>query len=211
MSNASVLGTAVTLASSTWPQPSIPLATPAGPHMDPIGNSSQGGPKLFLTTPLARGISGIFVWAALALTCHQIYLHLRSYTVPHEQRYIIRLLFIVPIYAVDSWLSLLLLGDHQYYVYFDSVRDCYEGEPAGPQGRPHLHSWPCLPAPFGGRAGVKSSLLTRRWAVRTHWPLCGRKMRLCAFLKSYSPEASLPYRVVGVRFPFLEIGSPRAW
>ncbi|XP_075383729.1 transmembrane protein 184A isoform X2 [Tenrec ecaudatus] len=126
MSNASVPGTAITLASSTWPQPSIPLATPARPHMDPIGNSSQGAPKLFLTTSLARGISGIFVWAALALTCHQIYLHLRSYTVPHEQRYIIRLLFIVPIYAVDSWLSLLLLGDHQYYVYFDSVRDCYE-------------------------------------------------------------------------------------
>lgn len=56
----------------------------------------------------------------------QIYLHLRSYTVPNEQRYIVRLLFIVPIYAFDSWLSLLLLGGHQHYVYFDSVRDCYE-------------------------------------------------------------------------------------
>ncbi|XP_077879695.1 transmembrane protein 184A isoform X1 [Ictidomys tridecemlineatus] len=56
----------------------------------------------------------------------QIYLHLRSYTVPQEQRYIIRLLLIVPIYAFDSWLSLLLLGGHEYYVYFDSVRDCYE-------------------------------------------------------------------------------------
>ncbi|XP_046522840.1 transmembrane protein 184A isoform X4 [Equus quagga] len=56
----------------------------------------------------------------------QIYLHLRSYTVPNEQRYIIRLLFIVPIYAFDSWLSLLLLGAHQRYIYFDSVRDCYE-------------------------------------------------------------------------------------
>lgn len=64
---------------------------------------------------------------ALALP-GQIYLHLRSYTVPSEQRYIIRLLFIVPVYAFDSWLSLLLLGGHQYYVYFDSVRDCYEGE-----------------------------------------------------------------------------------
>lgn len=58
----------------------------------------------------------------------QIYTHLRNYTVPKEQRYIIRILFIVPIYAFDSWLSLLLLGSHQYYVYFDSVRDCYEGE-----------------------------------------------------------------------------------
>ena len=58
----------------------------------------------------------------------QIYLHLRSYTVPNEQRYIIRLLLVVPVYAFDSWLSLLLLGAHQHYVYLDSVRDCYEGE-----------------------------------------------------------------------------------
>ncbi|XP_069920377.1 transmembrane protein 184A isoform X3 [Oryctolagus cuniculus] len=56
----------------------------------------------------------------------QIFLHLRSYTVPLEQRYIIRLLLIVPVYAFDSWLSLLLLGGYPYYVYFDSVRDCYE-------------------------------------------------------------------------------------
>ncbi|ERE74824.1 transmembrane protein [Cricetulus griseus] len=75
---------------------------------------------------LARGVSGVFVWTALLLTCHQIYSHLRSYTVPQEQRFVIRLLFIVPIYAFDSWLSLLLLGGHPYYVYFDSVRDCYE-------------------------------------------------------------------------------------
>ncbi|XP_023569220.1 transmembrane protein 184A isoform X1 [Octodon degus] len=121
--------TGAPLAPSTWPLPSPPAATPtvpAGPQMDHMSNSSQGAPQLFLTTALARGISGIFVWAALVLTCHQIYLHLRSYTVPCEQRYIIRLLLIVPIYAFDSWLSLLLLGGHEYYVYFDSVRDCYE-------------------------------------------------------------------------------------
>ncbi|XP_042827571.1 transmembrane protein 184A isoform X2 [Panthera tigris] len=113
----------------TWPRPSPGPAVPtvpAGPQMDRMGNSSQGASRLFLTTALARGISGVFVWTALVLTCHQIYLHLRSYTVPNEQRYIIRLLFIVPIYAFDSWLSLLLLGGHQHYVYFASVRDCYE-------------------------------------------------------------------------------------
>ncbi|CAG2164154.1 unnamed protein product, partial [Oppiella nova] len=36
-----------------------------------------------------------------------------------------RILFIVPIYALDSWLSLLFFRDN-YYVYFDSVRDWYE-------------------------------------------------------------------------------------
>ncbi|KAF6083334.1 transmembrane protein 184A [Phyllostomus discolor] len=117
-------------APATGPQPTPPAAMPTEPAGllpgDHVGNSSQAASQLFLTTPLARGISGIFVWTALALTCHQIYLHLRSYTVPNEQRYIIRLLFMVPVYALNSWLSLLLLGARQHYIYLDSVRDCYE-------------------------------------------------------------------------------------
>ncbi|KAM7142353.1 transmembrane protein 184A isoform 1-T2 [Molossus nigricans] len=131
MTNAlGLLGTAsVPLVSATWVQPS-PLPAmppePTGLQMDPVGNSSQGASPLFLTSALARGLSGVFVWTALVITCHQIYLHLRSYTVPSEQRYIIRLLLVVPVYAFVSWLSLLLLGAHQHYVYLDSVRDCYE-------------------------------------------------------------------------------------
>ncbi|XP_015746161.1 transmembrane protein 184A isoform X1 [Python bivittatus] len=89
-------------------------------------NHSQETQPLFLTTSTAKVISGLFVWTALFLTFHQIFLHLKNYTIPNEQRYIIRILFIVPIYAFDSWLSLLLIGSHQYYIYFDSVRDCYE-------------------------------------------------------------------------------------
>ncbi|MFT7798811.1 transmembrane protein 184A-like isoform X2 [Arapaima gigas] len=90
------------------------------------GNGTAVENELFLNTTAAQALSGIFVWSALLITCHQIYTHLRSYTVPNEQRYIIRILFIVPIYAFDSWLSLLFISNHQYYVYFDSVRDCYE-------------------------------------------------------------------------------------
>uniref|UniRef100_A0A8B9SRT0 Transmembrane protein 184B n=1 Tax=Anas platyrhynchos TaxID=8839 RepID=A0A8B9SRT0_ANAPL len=56
----------------------------------------------------------------------QIYMHLRCYSCPNEQRYIVRILFIVPIYAFDSWLSLLFFTNDQYYVYFGTVRDCYE-------------------------------------------------------------------------------------
>ncbi|XP_028310306.1 transmembrane protein 184A [Gouania willdenowi] len=82
--------------------------------------------EMFLTTVPAQALSGFFVWSALLITCHQIYTHLRSYSVPNEQRYIIRILFIVPVYSFDSWLSLLFIGNDQYYVYFDSIRDCYE-------------------------------------------------------------------------------------
>uniref|UniRef100_A0A671P1M0 Transmembrane protein 184B-like n=1 Tax=Sinocyclocheilus anshuiensis TaxID=1608454 RepID=A0A671P1M0_9TELE len=81
---------------------------------------------IFLMTPAAQTVSGIFTWTALLLTCQQIYMHLRYYNTPNEQRHIVRILFIVPIYAFDSWLSLLFFTNEEYYVYFDTVRDCYE-------------------------------------------------------------------------------------
>lgn len=59
------------------------------------------------------------------LTFHhpQIFQHLRYYSVPEQQLWIARILFIVPIYGFCSWLGLLLPG---YSVYFDAVRSCYE-------------------------------------------------------------------------------------
>ncbi|XP_031559040.1 transmembrane protein 184B-like [Actinia tenebrosa] len=81
--------------------------------------------QIFFQTAAARGISGLFVMLALLITCHQIYQHLSYYTNPSEQRWIVRILFIVPIYAFDSWLSLMFF-EQSYYVYFDSIRDCYE-------------------------------------------------------------------------------------
>ncbi|XP_020288669.1 transmembrane protein 184B isoform X1 [Pseudomyrmex gracilis] len=81
---------------------------------------------IFLQTHAAQGIAGIFVWVALFLTCQQIYQHLRWYTNPTEQRWIVRILFIVPIYAIYSWVSLLFFNSESYYVYFFTVRDCYE-------------------------------------------------------------------------------------
>ncbi len=58
----------------------------------------------------------------------QIYVHLRFYSCPNEQRWIVRILFIVPIYSFDSWLSLLFFDHDDYYIYFNTVRDCYEGK-----------------------------------------------------------------------------------
>ncbi|XP_037332546.2 transmembrane protein 184A [Pungitius pungitius] len=107
--------------------PILPVkADPSNMTIIETSNGTIVEDQMFLNTLAAQALSGIFVWAALLLTCHQIYTHLRSYTVPNEQRYIIRILFIVPVYAFDSWLSLLFISNDQYYVYFDSVRDCYE-------------------------------------------------------------------------------------
>jgi hypothetical protein len=83
-------------------------------------------PKIFLQTSAAQGIAGAFTFAAILITCYQIYRHLRFYSCPNEQRWIVRILFIVPIYSFDSWLSLLFFSHDNYYVYFNTVRDCYE-------------------------------------------------------------------------------------
>lgn len=89
-------------------------------------NQTQLQPLIFLQTQAAQGIAGTFAFAAILITCHQIYLHLRYYSCPNEQRWIIRILFIVPIYSFTSFLSLMFFENDNYYVYFDSVRDCYE-------------------------------------------------------------------------------------
>ncbi|XP_014225631.1 transmembrane protein 184B isoform X1 [Trichogramma pretiosum] len=81
---------------------------------------------IFLQTQAAKGLAGAFVWAALFISCQQIYQHLRWYTNAAEQRWIVRILFIVPIYATYSWISLLFFNNESYYVYFFTVRDCYE-------------------------------------------------------------------------------------
>ncbi len=82
--------------------------------------------QLFLETVTCQIITGFFAWAALIITVHHIFLHLQNYNVKNEQKWIIRLLFIVPIYAFDSWLSLLFFKNDYYYVYFNSIRDCFE-------------------------------------------------------------------------------------
>lgn len=88
-------------------------------------NSTEHSNSVFFDSAWAHSIAGFCTWAALFITSHQIYQHLRWYSCPSEQRWIIRILFIVPIYAFDSWLSLLFFSN-DVYIYFNSIRDCYE-------------------------------------------------------------------------------------
>lgn len=103
-----------------------PYTTSLPPITSPVTPLGPTENLLFLQTTAAQAIAGAFVWAALLITCHQIYQHLRYYSNPAEQRWIVRILLFVPIYAFDSWLSLLFFNKDNYYIYFDTVRDCYE-------------------------------------------------------------------------------------
>lgn len=63
------------------------------------------------------------VIAAIVLAVRHIYRHLLNYTEPTYQRYIVRIIFMVPVFATMSFLSLVL---NESSIYFDSIREIYE-------------------------------------------------------------------------------------
>ena len=48
----------------------------------------------------------------------------QRYNVPSQQKWIVRIIFMIPIYAVASWLSMRY---YHYSLYFDAFRGIYEG------------------------------------------------------------------------------------
>ncbi|ORY02715.1 DUF300-domain-containing protein [Basidiobolus meristosporus CBS 931.73] len=67
--------------------------------------------------------SGVCAVMAASISFFLIYKHAQFYTKPNQQRYIIRIVLMVPIYAVISWLSYRF---YQESIYFEVIRDCYE-------------------------------------------------------------------------------------
>lgn len=96
------------------------------PDSETDAHAHEVSMQIFLQKPPGKALASLCVWAAILVTGYQIFQYLRYYTNPPEQRYIIRILFIVPVYAFTSWLSLLFFSYNNYYVYFNAVRDCYE-------------------------------------------------------------------------------------
>jgi hypothetical protein len=65
----------------------------------------------------------VFVCLAVPISIWDIAQHLRYWHNPTLQRYIVRILWMVPIYAVDSFIALRYPG---VGLYFRVVRECYE-------------------------------------------------------------------------------------
>ncbi|OWF35232.1 Transmembrane protein 184B [Mizuhopecten yessoensis] len=154
------------------------------------GNASYIQPLIFLQTRAAQGIGGVCAFLALLITVHQIYLHLRYYTCPNEQRWIVRILFIVPIYSFDSFLSLMFFNNDNYYVYFDSIRDCYEAFV--------IYSFLSLCYEYlGGESSIMSEI--RGKPIKSSWIWCtcclsGRQYTI-GFLR-FCKQATLQFCIV---------------
>src|SRR3989338_10782118 len=69
-----------------------------------------------------RIVGGVFGFLACVVSGWSIVQHLRHFFKPDSQRHVVRILLFVPIYSLDSFLSLLVPG---IAIYFDVIRDCY--------------------------------------------------------------------------------------
>ncbi|KAM2909514.1 hypothetical protein FF1_002486 [Malus domestica] len=67
--------------------------------------------------------ASIFVLVALFLSMYLIFEHLAAYNQPEEQKFLIGLILMVPVYALESFLSLL---DSNVAFNCEAIRDCYE-------------------------------------------------------------------------------------
>ncbi|KAM6301241.1 LOW QUALITY PROTEIN: transmembrane protein 184C [Aegotheles albertisi] len=68
-------------------------------------------------------IAGIFLLMTIPISLWGILQHLVHYTQPELQKPIIRILWMVPIYSLDSWIALKYPN---IAIYVDTCRECYE-------------------------------------------------------------------------------------
>ena len=77
----------------------------------------------YKTLTIAWFIAFVFVALSLPITLYEVTQHLENYRAPRLQRHVIRILWMVPIYAVDGWFALRFKSKT---IYFDTVREIYE-------------------------------------------------------------------------------------
>ncbi len=67
--------------------------------------------------------AGAFVLITVAMSTKLIYNHLTNWYMPDIQKFVVRIIWMVPIYSIQSWLSLRF---HNARIYIDTLRDLYE-------------------------------------------------------------------------------------
>ncbi|KAF7555804.1 hypothetical protein G7Z17_g1894 [Cylindrodendrum hubeiense] len=77
----------------------------------------------FTFPELARIVGSGTTLVAVLVSLYLIWRHALNYTKPREQRHIIRILFMVPVYAVSSLLQIFF---YEHAVYIEVISQCYE-------------------------------------------------------------------------------------
>ncbi|KAK9236584.1 organic solute transporter Ostalpha-domain-containing protein [Lipomyces kononenkoae] len=68
-------------------------------------------------------VTGAFALAGAITSTVSIYMHAKNYRKPLLQRFVVRIQFLIPIYALSCWLGLV---SHQLAIFIDPIRDLYE-------------------------------------------------------------------------------------
>lgn len=68
-------------------------------------------------------IASLFAFSALFMSIWEISHHLMNYNKPYLQKYVVRILWMVPIYAMNSWMA---MNFPVIAIYVDTLRECYE-------------------------------------------------------------------------------------
>lgn len=85
------------------------------------GDVSGGtGQQLTRATIIVAGVASLM---ATLLSLVSVWFQLKNYRKPLLQRYVVRILLMVPIYSISSWCSLVSL---KVAFYVDPIRDIYE-------------------------------------------------------------------------------------
>jgi len=77
----------------------------------------------FIHSNTAWAIAGIFMFLACVISIYNVILHLTHYTKPKYQLWIVRILLIVPLYGVVSWLCMKF---EEQSLFYETLRDIYE-------------------------------------------------------------------------------------
>jgi hypothetical protein len=75
-------------------------------------------------SPGLLALAGIAAFSAIGTSSWLIYRHLRHFSEPIFQRQIVRIIFIVPLFALTSFITLFLSEGGRLWVH--TIRDVYE-------------------------------------------------------------------------------------
>ena len=79
--------------------------------------------KPFVEETWAWAVAGIFAFSGIAFSMYNIWNHLSHWNKPIFQLWIVRVLFIIPIYSFISFFSIRF---ETAGLYLEIIRDCYE-------------------------------------------------------------------------------------
>jgi len=105
-------------------------------------------------------VASVCTIISLLISGYQIASHMASYTEPHLQLYIIRILMMIPVYSISTWLSLMLPKET---LTFNTVRDIYEAYV--------LYSFMQLLIEYMGGKNTLIVYLEFKRRIKQPWPL----------------------------------------